>query len=74
MKKKNYLEMMKEATTSEEAYAILVEVDNELELCLKGEYDGDNEYYEMLLKVEPYYHEHLDEFFTPREANSMLAD
>lgn len=73
MKKKNYLEMMKEATTSAEAHAILNEVSDELELYLKGEYD-DNEYYEMLLKVEPYYHEHLDEFFTPREVNSMLAD
>lgn len=73
MKKKNYLEMMKEATTSAEAHAILNEVSDELELYLKGEYD-DNEYYEMLLKVEPYYHEHLDEFFTPREVNSMLVD
>lgn len=73
MKKKNYLEMMKEATTSAEAHAILNEVSDELELYLKGEYD-DNEYYEMLLKVEPYYHEHLDEFFTSREVNSMFID
>ena len=75
MKGTNYLQMMEETKTSAEALDIIVKVDEiipKVEAPIDNEYsnwtDGElSEYLDMLYKVEPYYEEHLEEFYTPRE-------
>ena len=79
MKGTNYLQMMEEAKTSAEAQDILMKVDEiitKVEAPVNNEYsdwtdEELSEYLDMLEKVEPYYEEHLEEFYTPRELQEL---